>query len=76
MAGFASKRTGGWNLIDWVVAIFLFVLIAGLVVVVVRAAAPNSGLALALHNAGLAVSRFLLIIASFFSFIASLFAQL
>jgi acyl-CoA synthetase (AMP-forming)/AMP-acid ligase II len=76
MAGFASKRTGGWNLIDWVVAIFLFVLIAGLVIAAINTFSPNSGLALALHNAGLAVSRFLLIIASFFSFIASLFAQL
>jgi acyl-CoA synthetase (AMP-forming)/AMP-acid ligase II len=76
MAGFASKRTGGWNLIDWIVAIFLFVLIAGLVIAAINTFSPNSGLALALHNAGLAVSRFLLIIASFFSFIASLFAQL
>jgi hypothetical protein len=71
-----SSRTRGWNLIDWVVALFLFVLIATLVVVVIRAAAPNSALAIALHNAGLATSRFLLLIASFFTFLASLFAQL
>ena len=76
MAGFASSRTGGWNLVDWVVALFLFVLIATLVVVVVRASAPTSGLAVALHNAGQATSRFLLLIASFFTFLASLFAQL
>ncbi len=76
MAGFASSRTGGWNLVDWVVALFLFVLIATLVVIVVRASAPNSGLAIALHNAGQATSRFLLLIASFFTFLASLFTQL
>jgi hypothetical protein len=76
MAGFASKSTNSWNLIDWVVALFLFVLITTLVVVVVRAAAPTSGVAVALHNAGQATSRFLLIIASFFTFLASLFAQL
>lgn len=76
MAGFASKSTNSWNLIDWVVAIFLFVLIAGLVVAAINTFSPNSGLAVALHNAGLAVSRFLLIIASFFTFLASLFSQL
>ena len=76
MAGFASKSTSSWNLVDWVVALFLFVLIATLVVVVVRASAPTSGLAVALHNAGQATSRFLLLIASFFTFLASLFAQL
>ena len=76
MAGFASKRTGGWNLVDWVVAIFLFVLIAGLVVAAINTFGPNSGLAVALHNAGLAVSRFLELIATFFTFLASLFSQL
>ncbi len=76
MAGFVSSRTGGWNLVDWVVALFLFVLIAGLVVAAINAFAPASGLAVALRNAGQAVSRFLLLIASFFTFLASLFAQL
>ncbi len=76
MAGFVSRSTGGWNLVDWVVALFLFVFIATLVVAAINTFAPASGLAVALRNAGLAVSRFLQLIAAFFTFLASLFSQL
>ncbi len=76
MAGPASKRTSGWNLLDWIVAIFVIVLVAGLLTASIHTLAPNSGLALAIHNAGVAVARFLQLIAAFFTFLASLFSQL
>ncbi len=76
MAGPVSSRTGGWKLHDWVVAIFLTVFIATIVVAATKTFAPTSGVTVGLHNAGQAVARFLELIAAFFTMVANLFSQL
>ena len=76
MAGPVSSRTSGWKLHDWLFALFFVVLIVSLLGAAVHAVAPNSGVGIALHNAGHAVGNVLLIIASFLNLVAGWFNSL
>lgn len=69
-----SRRLKGLPWYDWIAFVIVAFAIMSIAVAAVHGFAPKSGLADGIHNAGVNISHFLNLIASFFTMLAQFFA--